>query len=265
MRFKLTLKVEKSLYGNQLPINYQYEQSGVIYKMLFDASQEYSTWLHDNGYQLNGKQFKLFTYSQLEIPQYQIDKQKGRFIIKSDIVHWYISFLPEQSTEKFIQGVFMNQSFDLGDRWSRVHFQIQQVELQPAPDLTGEASFETLSPLCLSKREEDGRTTYLPPIGDYAQQSIYSSLTNRYEAFYGKPYAGPSDFHFTLLSDPKPKLIKVKADTPQETQVKGYLCRFRLTTDLALMKILYETGVGVKGSQGWGMVKVIKSPSTENL
>ena len=34
MRFKLTLEVNKKAFGNRLPINYQYEQSCVIYKIL---------------------------------------------------------------------------------------------------------------------------------------------------------------------------------------------------------------------------------------
>jgi CRISPR-associated endoribonuclease Cas6 len=34
MRFKLTLTVRKQTFGNVLPINYQYEQSAVIYRIL---------------------------------------------------------------------------------------------------------------------------------------------------------------------------------------------------------------------------------------
>jgi CRISPR-associated endoribonuclease Cas6 len=34
MRFKLTLKVEKAYFGNAIPINNQYEQSAVIYRIL---------------------------------------------------------------------------------------------------------------------------------------------------------------------------------------------------------------------------------------
>ena len=34
MRFKLILEVNKKAYGNIIPINYQYEQSAAIYKIL---------------------------------------------------------------------------------------------------------------------------------------------------------------------------------------------------------------------------------------
>lgn len=34
MRFKLQLEVNKRAFGNRLPINYQYEQSAAIYRIL---------------------------------------------------------------------------------------------------------------------------------------------------------------------------------------------------------------------------------------
>ena len=72
MRFKITFRTDRSL-GDCLPINYQYEQSAVIYKILSNADKAYSAWLHDNGFQLNnGKHFKLFCYSRFQFEKYRI-------------------------------------------------------------------------------------------------------------------------------------------------------------------------------------------------
>jgi CRISPR-associated endoribonuclease Cas6 len=84
MRFKLTLKVEKEYFGNAIPINYQYELSAVIYKILSKSSEQYAIWLHDNGFELGLKRFKLFTFSRLMVPQYNIDKKNERLILQSD-------------------------------------------------------------------------------------------------------------------------------------------------------------------------------------
>ncbi|MFA6780289.1 MAG: hypothetical protein WCU80_11010 [Paludibacteraceae bacterium] len=71
MRFKLTLQLEKRRYCDLIPLNYQYECSAVIYRILSRSNTDYSQWLHENGFQLeNGKQFKLFTFSRLRVPQY---------------------------------------------------------------------------------------------------------------------------------------------------------------------------------------------------
>ncbi len=68
MRCKLRLQVQSETFGNILPINYQYELSAAIYRVLSNANEAYSSWLHENGFALNGKKFKLFTFSWLLIP-----------------------------------------------------------------------------------------------------------------------------------------------------------------------------------------------------
>lgn len=258
MRFKLTLNIEKHIFGNSLPLNYQYELSGVIYKILSLASEEYATWLHDNGFTLDTKQFKLFTYSRLVISRYTIEKESARIQINSDTVEWYISFLPEESTEKFVQGVFMNQVFQLGDKRSKVQFRVQSVQVLPIPQFESEMTFETLSPICISLRNDNGKTDYLSPSDERSKESILFSLLNRYKAFYGVPYSGTVGFDFDLLNTPKSTLVTFKANTPYESKVKGYMCKFRMKADPDLMKLAYECGVGMKGSQGWGMVKGIR-------
>lgn len=123
MRFRLILTVDRRSFGDLLPINYQYEQSAVIYRILSKASEEYADWLHHNGFQLeSGRRFKLFTFSRLKIEKRQVLPQNERIRILSDSVEWQISFLPEKSTEKFIQGLFSNQAFEIGDRQSTVRF-----------------------------------------------------------------------------------------------------------------------------------------------
>lgn len=110
MRFKLLLQVNKRAFGNLLPINYQYEQSAAIYKILALLDKAYASWLHDNGFRLeNGKTFKLFTYSRFKIEKRRVFRDKERLQILSDTIEWQIGFLPERSTEAFIQGIFQDQ------------------------------------------------------------------------------------------------------------------------------------------------------------
>lgn len=87
MRFKMTFRIDRSL-GDCLPINYQYEQSAVIYKILSNADKAYSAWLHDNGFQLdNGKHFKLFCYSRFLFEKYRIMRDIIRGI-KRNVTKW---------------------------------------------------------------------------------------------------------------------------------------------------------------------------------
>src|SRR5574344_908739 len=204
MRFKLKLDVNKQVYGNILPISYQYEASSLIYKTLAKASEEYAFWLHENGFRLeNGKQFKLFTFSRLKIEQRKILQESERIAILCDEVEWQITFLPEKSTEKFIQGVFSNQVFEIGDKISRVQFRVRSIEAMQPLKYSDEMEFTTMSPLCLRSKQEDGRIQYLSPSDPLAERAILTGLLSRYEAYYQKPFDGKTDFSFTLLNEPK--------------------------------------------------------------
>ncbi len=55
MRFKLTIAITDKVQ-NILPINYQYELSGWIYKVIHQGDAMFSEWLHNNGYMNEKKQ-----------------------------------------------------------------------------------------------------------------------------------------------------------------------------------------------------------------
>lgn len=255
MRFKITAKVEKSALGNKLPINYSYPLSSWIYNVLAKADTAYSEWLHDNAFKDGNKVFKFFTFSNLTIPKLKLDRD--RLLIFSDTVSFYLSFLPEKSTEMFVKGLFRDQRFTLGDRYSKVQFEVQQIELIPSPDFTKTEIFETLSPVVVSVKEPNGKVTYISPEREEYSACLFKSLKEKYKVYYQKEFSGSEDFQFELLSEPgKPRLITIKADTPSETKIRGYNYTFRLKADEELKKLAYEVGLSEKGSLGFGMIGI---------
>lgn len=263
MRFKLTLTFDRATYGNIIPVNYQYELSGWIYRTLAKGDQAYSTWLHQNGFLQGRKQFRLFTFSNLQIPKFQIEGD--RLIVLSDRAYLHLSFLPARSTEEFIKGLFSSQSFALGDRLSKIQCFVQSVELVESPVFEPVMSFRTLSPMVLSGHLENGKPTYISPEDPQASQLIYNNLCAKYQAFYGQPYPTNSTesvsidkasiASFKLLAPPRRKKITIKAHTSQQTYIVSYHSHFQISLPQELTHILYETGVGEKGSMGFGMVE----------
>lgn len=255
MRFALRLQL-CSDRNRLLPLNYQYELSAAIYRILSQSDVEYATWLHENGFEVDNKKFKLFTFSNLQIPRYEIDKQQGRLKILSDEVYWQMGFLPDKSTRKFIKGVFDRQTFSIGDKVSRVDFVVRDIELFPELEMTEMGTYKTLSPVVVSLRNEAGRHEYIGPEHPSYLKGIETGLQARYKAFYGKDYEGEKDCcEFRLIDTPKSSLIKIKADTPQQTYVRGYRYRLMLSLPEPLMRIAYESGLGEKGSLGFGMIE----------
>lgn len=258
MRFKLTLSLTNS-FGRKLPLNYQYEQSAAIYRILAQANEEYTTWLHENGFKLvSGKSFKLFNFSRLEIEKYRILKQTAEIEILSDNVVWYISFLPEKSTEQFIKGIFNNQQFEVGTRKSNVQFQVQSVELMPAPIFSDKMSYESLSPICITLKQSEGYDLYIAPNHPEAARLIKQNLLDKYLASTGSDFP-LDDFPFAVevLNKPKSSLIHIKSGTLQASKIRGFMCKIRLIAPIELQKIAYETGIGSKNSVGFGMVREV--------
>ena len=125
MRFRLTLRVEREK-GTLLPLNYQYELSSWIYRLLNRSDSRFGAWLHESGYCGEGKNFKLFTFSHLQVPAFQV---KGdRMDIRSERIGLVVSFYPMELAEPFVSGTFCGCSFVLGDRKSQIHFSVEAVE-----------------------------------------------------------------------------------------------------------------------------------------
>lgn len=70
MRFYIRLdRISRERF---LPINYQYELSAAIYKVIDRADSGFSDFLHRQGYLAFGKQFRLFTFSRLDFRGYRV-------------------------------------------------------------------------------------------------------------------------------------------------------------------------------------------------
>lgn len=258
MRFKLTLQIEKRRFGDLIPLNYQYECSAVIYRILSRSNTDYSLWLHENGFQLeNGKQFKLFTFSRLLIPQFRIIGENMKIL--SDTIEWEISFLPERSTHEFIQGVFKEQTFEIGNKNVRAQFRVNSVELLAEPIFSEIMQFETLSPICLTYKQPGMSDEYVSLEHPNAVELVKLNILSKYKAFTGNDFSERDyPFKVTPLSKSKATLITIKANTPQSTKVRGFMCQFELEAPIELMKLMYNSGIGGKNSLGFGMVKEMK-------
>jgi CRISPR-associated endoribonuclease Cas6 len=265
MRFKITFHIDRR-YGDCLPINYQYEQSALIYRVLSNANKSYADWLHDNGFQFeNGKHFKLFCYSRFRFERFKIIPDAQCIKILGDSIKWTVSFLPEQSTAEFVHGLFANQLLLIGNKDYKVAMEVIGIEAIPAVDFKETMVFSADSSVCI-RDHQDGRTQYLSPLDSRYKQALLNGILSRFETFHGKPFEGDTaSFDFKLLTDqPKSSLITIKANTPNQTRVRGYRYDFSLTAPTELMKIAYEGGLGELCSQGFGFIEIKKYDKRNN-
>ena len=265
MIFKITFKVLNQ--GASLPLSYQYEISSWIYRLMGDIDRPFATWLHDQGYELHGKRFKLFTFSRLNVPKGGYAIQGDRMQINASFISFRVSFLVEKAAETLLMGMFQEQQLYLGDKKSRIPLQVTNVELLPVPLFGEQAHFRTSSPMVISEKAQDHhKDTYLHPLAPNFADLFWYNLKSKYTHAVNHNLTETLDwasdtFDLKILSTKeqiKSRLITIKAFTPQQTRVRGYLFDFALTAPQSLLRFGTVAGFGAFCSQGFGCVRVLE-------
>ncbi len=261
MQFKITLRCLDE--HPVLPINYQYELSAWIYKVIQNADADYAAFLHQHGHQTTQrKSFKLFCFSQLDVPRRRIEGD--RLHIGSREVSFVIGFYMDRSAEEFIRGLFQEQQLRLGDRESQARFAVQTVEVRPPllPDGAAPVCIRTISPLVIArKRPENQPDEYLHPGDPDFSKLLFLNLLDKYAAATGQPtpsWWDASRFGFWVVGPaPKSQLITIKSGTTAQTRVKGWRFEFELDAPRELLEIGLLAGFGKENAQGFGCGELV--------
>ncbi|MBU0560431.1 MAG: CRISPR-associated endoribonuclease Cas6 [Bacteroidetes bacterium] len=266
MRLKILLK---SVDYSPLSINYNYALSAAIYKLLQLGSPDFSKFLHETGFQLNGKSYKLFTFA-LRLQDYSIDGNKLNFI--SPYASLYISSpLIEDFVKNIVIGAFINQKIELFSDFLKTNFLIHQVELLPEPEFNSVSYFNPISPIVLSTKKifkgipSQHFFRYDDDINEI-NRVLNINLTNKYKLLHQHLYQDSGvhlswDDKFILNNkhnknrfSKKTTIIKSLANP---IHIKGITVPFSLSGDPKLIKIGYQTGFGEKNSMGFGLADSI--------
>jgi len=248
----------------RLPINYQYPISSWLYQVLDRSDTAFAHWLHEEGYAFAGRRFRFFCFGDLDVRPFR--REGDRLQLLGRQVKLTVSFALPTGAQHFLQGLFAEQELRLADRRSGVDFRIDSVEMLPEPSFSAPSiRLRTASPVVVSRPNERGHADYLHPSEpDYAER-LYENLMAKIHALIvaeggiPEPYLPykSAAFDLRLLSEPRSRLVTIAADTPRETQVRGYHYDFELTCDPAWQQVIWQVGWGEKGSQGFGLVNCL--------
>lgn len=261
MRLKISLRCDENSF---LTLNYFYPLSAAVYNLLRFGSPEFSSFLHDIGYKLNGKSYKLFNFA-LRFEHFKI--QNSSIKLLSPSAYLLISSpLVDDFIQNFVIGTFESQKIEITSPTTKTIFSINQVESLPGINFQDEMKFELLSPMILStKKIHNGKLKqyYLRYYDDIDELNrvLNDNLKNKYETATGnnaedKELLFSWDQAFIKKADSKNKRLTkkqtIKEGTPEETQVIGNLIPFAIKGDIDLIKVGYECGFGEKNSLGFG-------------
>ncbi|RKU22859.1 CRISPR-associated endoribonuclease Cas6 [Candidatus Poribacteria bacterium] len=239
--------------GIILPINYNYQLAGIIYRFLAKSDPEYASFLHNEGYAAAEKRFKLFTFSQLMAERRRVS---GANIHFGSTLTWYISSPVERFLSHFADTLLTEGRLSIGEHELRV----RDVTVPRIPRFRSEMHLRCLSPIVMSTaRERNGKQTmhYCLPDDPVLSELIRQNLIRKHQAIYGH---NPKNDALTFRFDENyiarrngrvTRLVDYKG-----IKIKGIMCPFHVSGSLALIQTGYECGFGDKNSAGFGMVEV---------
>lgn len=226
-----------------LPINYHHIIQSMIYRNL-ENSHGYSAYLHNEGYSAGERSFKLFTFGLLQ-GKYEICEKK---IIFRQSVRLEI-----RSVDSFMLKTLAENIRQQGLSYGEQHFDDIELRLSDVTVEQEEIKIKMVSPVSVYSTDiETGKTYFYAPEEEEFRKQISANFMRKYEACYGvKPTAG-------IQIEPVRVTPKDRYVTRYKSfYISGWWGEYVLSGERKYLDFLYQTGLGSKNAQGFGMFKVI--------
>lgn len=266
MRLKLCLSFSSP---STVLFNYSYQLQNIIYNLIRNSSPEFSDFLHNTGFQEEGRPFKLFTFSKLFFNDGFIGKEGFKEVTSCNLL---FSTPIKKNYEHLVLGSFAKQGFTINFSANHsVKGIINSVESLEEPELDSAVKFICLSPIAVSTGKKIGDKTvqhYLDYMNPEERSRFVGNLRNnllkKYKIVHQKDFTGDSQFEFAFDVDYIIKRkglirknIRFKRDvkTGKYTHIIGMEAPCTIQADPELIKIGYQCGFGEKNSAGFGMVE----------
>lgn len=228
-----------------LPVHYAQMIQGLIYRQLENPALR--NYLHEHGFALEKRRFKLFTFSRLFGSEVHYDKSTKSLLISPPlklVVCSPVNFIMQELGTGFLR----RGSVRLGN----ARLEVAGVTAE-TPIVTGDTLVvRMLSPLVAYSTLEgvDGRkyTYYYSPFEPRFEELVAANLFKKHLLIYGRS-ADPKSFSIRPV---KVEDRDLKVTRYKDTVVKGWMGRYALSGDPLLLQTALDAGMGSKNSQGYG-------------
>lgn len=232
-----------------LPIHYNQILQGFLYKNLTD--KDYRSFLHETGYQLENKRFKLFTYSRL-LGKFRILKDVGKIAFTSPFT-LVVAAGVEQFITDLAETLIRSDHCFLGD--TPVEIKSISVHKRFVPSET--MQIKMLSPVVAHRTVLKGdkkRTDYYSPWQKEFVQLVTNNLLKKYQILHGEL---PNNLDFNVIPNGSQEAKFARIINYKDFYIRAYAGIYWLKGNPDLIEVAYNTGLGSKNSQGFGCWEVV--------
>ncbi len=226
-----------------LPIGYHHIIQSILFRAL-EQEGDYSSFLHDKGYMGKTRKYKLFTFGLLH-GEYEI---RGKEIVFTKDVMFEV-----RSVEPHMLQLLKNSLEKNGIDYLQQHYTNVVATLKDKVIEKDEILIRMISPICVySTDKHSGKTYYYSPDEAQFQKQINENFRRKYEAYTG----------ITVTDDICIESNRIHPKDKYVTKYKGFYIngwkgQYTLRGKRQYLDFLYQTGLGSKNSQGFGMFEVL--------
>jgi len=254
VRLRIELLAEKPV---KLPIGFNEYFQALIYKYL---NVDEATWLHNTGFRLEEKTFKLFTFSPfLEKAEFFAREKYFRFPNKvSFLIASPLDWVLEQFATNILKspGVWLGSEFPFNNRLlvSSVDI-IKDVRItEPCIKVKSITPIEVHS--TFRTADERKKTHYYTPFETEFSTMVDENLRGKWQALYKKE----CPYHVTikpLFHGNQNEKIFYFGVGAKRTLIKGWKGYFKITGEPSFLEFGYSTGFGSHNTNGCGLVEIV--------
>jgi len=258
VRFSILMVVQGR---GRLGYDYRYGLASLLYATVASSSRDYCDFLHDVGFEVRGRHFRLFTFSDLEPLADKKWTADGLLYEAGDTFRWQVSSPVSEFIREVAHGLFQIQNPHIGPM--PVHF--ADVAIDPDPPAPSHAVFRTLSPITMSVHDTQYRKHYLTPDEDWSGP-VTENLRNKVRALTGEVNHGfvtvEFDQEFIRRRESHGRHV-TKLCAYKDIRIRAVAAPFSVTGDSELIAIGYDAGFGDANPAGFGMVEYMQVAGRE--
>lgn len=245
----LTLWLEGASPSIRVPVSNLHLFQSLIYRIL---PEKLASFLHNEGYGVDGKRLKLFAMSWPIAPSPPIFANKT--IIFPLPLKLVISTPVTNTLDGIAKGMLTAEQLRVGNNLLYCH----RMEIA-IHKIKGESmEIKTLSPItCYEqiRRNNKPYTVYFEPHQPEFVTSLHNNLVRKYKALYPGRVVPEGRVTLSYFQTPKERIARYSPETP--FPIKGWTGRFKLAGPPELLQIGLDSGLGSKNSSGWGCVMLV--------
>lgn len=241
MRLRVLLETREPI---TLPWDYRTVMTKATYAILKAADPDYCDWLHERGFRWDKRTYRLFVYSDL-MPAHWNFSPEGLADVRW--MTWQIGSPDQRFVEAFVAG--LKRTRGQLELFSTPVEVVDMVRME-APERGSGLPFRTVSPIAVSIGDPNRsrHPVYLHPDQPEFIEALRRNLITKWQAFHQREWSG-GEFDLRVWN-PRRKLVRVF-----DTDVRAWHLCLQMWGDEELIRFAYDAGLGIKNSQGFGMIE----------